>query len=897
MYIVRSFFFYAGFRIFILIHGMTTSAISIKPSSSAENRGLPFTLLPLKRVLRSSLPFTFFPRLQDQDLLNSIKYFSLPLISKETTRDNGITKFFQPIYDTVVIVRLINTRNNKSFFALAEYCINDVWVLSRLDPSIKGKEIKELSSISSSSSTILSASTSFSLYQLIESCKTQLTETQRVNENSNSAQQKMNPSVKSGTTKVLEIGSNPKLALITKKASNLHTSSNCKSLDGFDSYPSKRVQSLQSMLVSKYYENLYKGKTPVSYFAKSTLSRARAMSKEKYSATDNTLQQRILYIEKLLPYLEEMVLDIIDLDAKYDPKNFYHAVSSESNSVAYSIEEQRYMKLWFSILEETVPNLTFISPEFIDGIETLKTREVQMQIILLLEILALEHHKDLKLGKQKKETKKSAATSFIQNRSDGKSLVRLSKKAKLRKKKEELEKPEKPRLNTEVLATAMFDILCIRNLSNIDSSSLIPHLGSKSLFGNPAQETAAADKTQEFCREAVMPFYSSKLPDLCKKFVQSCRGNSTGMSRRKQSSTVNIRMKSSQNLYEASRSSSSLSTNSLASFRDSQGFSSLKASRLSSFRGGLNSVVLPKEDRRQVEMTFSTASSFSQESNIMETDQRSFFRESFRLPSFAASQKRSSILPDDNKLENKQVMHKTNALTSRHNKSGLVRVKNPVQSVVAFRGSQILAIDTLESRKVVEVAGTPVKRKRQLRPSSRPSESPEKRQSQLVLVDGHIYSDGEEGFNNEDVILETPMKKKRKNSISRPQSMNRIMFESSTNLNVPKLTAPYEEEEEEIISSSPIMKTPRHNETRSFVIPDSNLTTPTIRAIKSDIYDENSPNFMFPSRDQSNVKNALLSPSPIMKKASKAFTTTTIPKTRKSQQWFDNEFPTTRSQL
>lgn len=870
---------------------MITPAISIKPSSSADNQGLPFTLLPLKRVLRSSLPFTFFPRQQDQDLLSFIKYFSLPRISKETTRDNGITKFFQPIYDTVVIVRLINTKNNKSFFALAEYCTKDVWVLSRLDPSIKGKDIKELPFVSPSSSTILSASTSFSLHQLIESCKTQMTETQRVNENSNSAQQKMNPPVKSGTTKALAVGSNPKPALIPEKASN------CKSLGGFDSHPSKRVQSLRSMLVSKYYENLYKGKTPISYFAKSTLSRARAMSKEKYSATDNTLQQRILYIEKLLPYLEEMVLDIIDLDAKYDPKNFYHAVSSESNSVAYNIEEQRYMKLWFSSLEETVPNLTFISPEFIDGIETLKTREVQMQIILLLEILALEQHKDLKLGKQKDDTKESATMSFVQNRSDGKSLVRLSKKAKLRKKKEELKKPEKPRLNTEILATAMFDILCIRNLSNFDSSSLTSHIGSKSLFGNPAQETAAADKTQEFCREAVMPFYSSKLPELCKKFVQSCRGNSTGMSRRKQSSTVNIRMKSSQNLHEASRSSSALSTNSLASFRDSQGLSSLKASRLSSFRGGLNSVVLPKEDRRQVEMTFSTASSFSQESNIIETDQRSSFRDSFRLSGFAASQKHPSILPDDNKFESKQVMQKTTTLTSRHNKSGLVRVKNPVQSVVAFRGSQISAIDTLESRKVVEVAGTPVKRKRQLRPSSRPSESPEKRQSQLVLVDGHIYSDGEEGFNNEDVILETPMKKKPKNSTTRPPSLSKVVFESSTNLNVPKLTAPYEEEEEEIISSSPIMKTPRHKETRSFVIPDSNLTTPTIRALKSDIYDENSPNFMFPSRDQPNFKSALLSPSPVMKQASKAFTTTTITKTKKSQQWFDNEFPTTRSQL
>ena len=146
-----------------------------------------------------------------------------------------------------------------------------------------------------------------------------------------------------------------------------------------------------------------------------------------------------------------------------------------------------------------------------------------------------------------------------------------------------------------------------------------------------------------------------------------------------------------------------------------------------------------------------------------------------------------------------------------------------------------------------------------MRPSSRPSESPEKRRSQLVLVDGHIYSDGEDGFNdNEDVIFETPMKKKPKPSTG-PLSANKLVFDPVPNLNVPNLTAPYDEEEE-VISSSPIMKTPRHNETRSIVIPRSNAPTPSIRTLKPDIYDENSPNFMFPGRDRSNAQSPLLFP-------------------------------------
>jgi hypothetical protein len=869
---------------------MSTSAISIKPIKFSDNGGLPFTLLPLKRVLRSSLPVTFFPRQQDQDIIKSIRHFSLPRINKDTTRENDISKFFRPVYDTVVAVRLTNTRNNKSFFALAEYCVNDVWVLSRLDPCIKAKDIKELASVPLNSAAEISVSTSLSLEKLIESCKAQSTEPRRVTETSKLAQQEMNPVFNCSDANILSKESKSNTALLTEKISEKHTSNKNLS-DGFNLRPSKKPHTLPSMLVSKYYENLYKGQTPVSYFAKSTLSRARAMSKEMHPVTEDSPQQRVLYIEKLLPYLQEMVLDILDLDSKYDPKNFYHAVSSESSSVAYNIEEQQYMKLWFASLEESVSNLSFMSPEFTNGIENLKTREVQMQIILLLEILALESHRDAKLGKSKNSTKDATDKPILTKRSTGKSLVRLSKKAKMRKEKEEQKKPVKAKPDTEILATAMFDILCIRNLSNFDSNNISSMLGSKSQFETLAQETAAGDKTQEFCREAVMPFYSSKLPDLCKKFVQSCRGNSTGMSRRKQPSTTNGQLKSSQNLHKAGRSSSSLSAASLASFRESQFPATLKASRLSSFRGGFNSAVLPKEDRRQVEMTFSTASSFSQESSIVEADQRGSVRETSRHSSFAALQKRTNTLPS-NKLENRLATLGANPPTGRH-KSGLVRVSNPVKPVGAFRGSHSLAIDTLESRKVVEVAGTPVKRKRQLRPISRPSESPEKRRSQLVLVDGHIYSDGEEGFNNnEDVIFETPMKKKLKPSTGL-LSVNKLAFDPVPNLNVPNLTAPYDEEEE-IISSSPIMKTPRHNETRRIGIPGCNAPTPSIRTLKPDIYDENSPNFMFPGRDRGNVQSPLLSPSPAMKRISGAFTSKPVTKTRKSQQWFDNEFPTTQ---
>jgi len=871
---------------------MSTSAISIKPRNFSENGGLPFTLLPLKRVLRSSLPVTFFPRQQDQDIIKPIRHFSLPRISKNTTRENGISKYFRPVYDTVVAVRLTNTRNNKSFFALAEYCVNDVWVLSRLDPSIKAKDIKDLASASLNSAAELPVSTSFSLDKLIESCKAQPTEPQRVTGTSNPGQQEMEPPVKLSDEKIPAKESSSNTTLLTEKASKKHDSHN-DSLDGFNLRPSKKPHTIPSMLISKYYENLYKGQTPVYYFAKSTLSRARAMSKEKHPGIDDSPQQRVLYIEKLLPYLQEMVLDILDLDSKYDPKNFYHAVSSESSNVAYSIEEHQYMRLWFASLEETVSNLSFKSPEFTNGIENLKTREVQMQIILLLEILALESHRDAKLGKSKTSTRDTTNKSFLA-RSNGKSLVRLSKKAKLRREKQEQKKPETPKPDTEVLATAMFDILCIRNLSNLDSSSISSTLGSKSQFETLAQETAAADRTQEFCREAVMPFYSSKLPDLCKKFVQSCRGNSTVMSRRKQPSTANGQFKSSQSLHKAGRSSSSLSTSSLASFRESQVPATLKASRLSSFRGGFNSAVLPKEDRRQVEMTFSTASSFSQESSTFEADHRGSVRETSRHSSFAALQKRTNLLPS-NKLDNRSVTLGGSLPTGRR-KSGLVRVSNPVKPVGAFRGSQSLVIDTLESRKVVEVAGTPVKRKRQLRPSSRPSESPEKRRSQLVLVDGHIYSDGEDGFNdNEDVIFETPMKKKPKPSTG-SLSANKLVFDPIPNLNVPNLTAPYDEEEE-VISSSPIMKTPRHNETRSIVIPRSNAPTPSIRTLKPDIYDENSPNFMFPGRDRSNAQSPLLFPSPTTRRIPEASPSKPATKTRKSQQWFDNEFPTTQSRL
>lgn len=410
----------------------------------------------------------------------------------------------------------------------------------------------------------------------------------------------------------------------------------------------------------KYYESLYISNTPISYFAKSTLSRARAVCginlnakqhlDQSTSAPHPDVLTTLKGIQALVSALAVMVLALNDLDSKYERENFLHAATSigsrngankmgnggntentadnfwnsENGSPtmpgfsgfssvatgAYEEIELKCLKFWKKATLASHPHIFSQQTDAMadvdenDGadtgdlsalIEKLKIREIQLQLIIVLEILALHQvYRDLQdqlpaksqslddtnRTQQKKKSKKkpkrrlaigpaaskrkqaSAAPSIFSRPmlpasryvddetshnqdayggetdededDDGARAVSAAKELFGLVKKTEW----------EVHSDILFDRLCIWQaiaapslsvpLANRRHTSLAPLSSSvASSWKSPAQIAAESDKAQEFCREVLLPFFSSRLHEKCKSFVKTAKGISGRSSRTK----------------------------------------------------------------------------------------------------------------------------------------------------------------------------------------------------------------------------------------------------------------------------------------------------------------------------------------------------------------------------
>lgn len=728
------------------------------------------TLFPLKRVRKSAIPLSFLPKDADWNASALARPFMLP--------ESASSSVFTPSSEVVVAVKVLV--GNTPRLGLVEHCAGSIWALIMLDKTVRAKDVRAMPEVQDITTVQHPECAGQSI---IDSCSVAPEWKKRVS-------LRMNPP---GSLDLESLIPPPQTDLDSQLATLSHLS------------PMKKALDVSSILCSKYYETLYVAQTPVSYFAKSNLSRARAKCKEKYPPLDGSPTTRVVYLDKLVKILKSMILDILDLDSKYDTHNFWQAVRSNQFS-AYTSDEQKCMKSWFTDLEDRIPNLSLQSDDFKSGIELLKTREIQLQIILLMEILALESERDTKLGKD------TASSPQAPKRTRNIGLVRLKKQPKT-------QEPTSKEPSINLMAIAMFDRLCIRNLSD----EKIDHIRSDAHFDTPAQATAAADKTQEFCREAIIPFFNSRLPDLCKTLVQSCRGNSTGHAKRHHS--VKTHVPASHPKPEPVK-----RTDSLASLAEVT-----KAAKTASFRGGVSALNTKKAvDRRQIEMTFTSSQNEDEEL-------RNAIRNISKPSRLSVSAQHANSLPSTKLI-----------LPTRKTASK-------------------------PERRAIEVESTPIRRKRQLKAGvvSQP------KQSSQILIDGEIYSAGEEDEEEgEDVIMETPMKKKSR-------------LESGTNFNdrlnalsssVPTLS---NAEEEEIFSSP--MKTPHSN--RGVPFPETISSEPRNAVLPlNPIYDQNSPLCLFPDRSPLRQR-PVFSPSSNLK-----FPPTESAKKRKSTQWFDDEFPMTKTQ-
>ncbi|KAL1960956.1 hypothetical protein VTO42DRAFT_4844 [Malbranchea cinnamomea] len=261
----------------------------------------------------------------------------------------------------------------------------------------------------------------------------------------------------------------------------------------------------------QYLEALYNSKTSVAYFAKGPLSRARA-------AFQNSCSEWALQLSALSSFYRDCVLPIKKLDMKYRDsvpqvlRNLihgtldHHGINSKSRSRkskrksvgknALYDEEEGYIASWWRTLEVVDPSPDVpVTNELVKRlVADLRFREMQLQILLILEAMALD--------------------STISNSNNG---LKIPQDRTLR----HMKTKKSQDLNTSL--ELLLDRLCIWHTVNLDHGLLTDVSKDPRKAQSPGQITDSG-KLREFCTEVIMPFYAARIPDQCRTVVRKLGG-------------------------------------------------------------------------------------------------------------------------------------------------------------------------------------------------------------------------------------------------------------------------------------------------------------------------------------------------------------------------------------
>ncbi|KAL9614859.1 MAG: hypothetical protein Q9167_000692 [Letrouitia subvulpina] len=308
------------------------------------------------------------------------------------------------------------------------------------------------------------------------------------------------------------LADNPKVTSVDQKSSQQALLAHVETLDSIKSH---------------YREALYLSKASLAYFAKGPLSRARA----SFTTDSGSLAGA----ERLVSYLRSLILGLSLLDKKYREslpgivndlplgymsEDAVTGIISTLEKTSQKSKKDRVGKNGLYIGEETqiaqwwLSQSASLSP--IDGLKPgvsamkqllleQRARETQLQIILILEVFALEELKPATLAE---DTLTSLDTTNTQP------------------KKKNIKNPQD--LNN--LLEVLLDRLCIWQSMSADESKATADQSSTVLNKSTAQDPVA-DRLRDFCIDVVLPFYGARAPEksqlVCKKLggpIQSSKG-------------------------------------------------------------------------------------------------------------------------------------------------------------------------------------------------------------------------------------------------------------------------------------------------------------------------------------------------------------------------------------
>ncbi|KAG6056296.1 hypothetical protein E4U17_002309 [Claviceps sp. LM77 group G4] len=273
------------------------------------------------------------------------------------------------------------------------------------------------------------------------------------------------------------------------------------------------AESIFNNIQAQYFDALYKSMGSLAYFAKGPLSRARS--------TFHLDLESNLDMQDLIDFLKGLILTTVQIDKKYREtipevvskmKPFEDSSDDGSKkrrkprkmklgkNALYPLEDENVRKWWSANKPEPTGDSMAISPSQIKShVSLLRTRETQLQMILILEILALEP-----LGNACEAAGSSLPTL---PGAEPQAVLETSITPPVKKRNKH---------NLPVLVDVHADRLTIWQSTASDEQLLLGDTQPSQVSADGrSQKKASSEPLRDFCVDIIVPFFSARLPELC----------------------------------------------------------------------------------------------------------------------------------------------------------------------------------------------------------------------------------------------------------------------------------------------------------------------------------------------------------------------------------------------
>ncbi|KAL1892766.1 hypothetical protein Sste5346_006849 [Sporothrix stenoceras] len=263
---------------------------------------------------------------------------------------------------------------------------------------------------------------------------------------------------------------------------------------------------------NQYFEALYHSLGSLAYFAKGPLSRARAAF---HLDCDSNLE-----MDELIDFLKSIILTSATIDKKYretvpDLVSHLRTLGEISDhtetkrkskkpkkiklgsSGLYTDEDVHVRKWWAANKPSPRDDEVFPRPEEVKyTISCLRTRETQLQMVLILEIMALETMRPIG----------DAGESQLPGMGGEMAAATPAKKEAPKKRNKH---------NLPLLIDVHADRLCIWQSTTSDDVRALAESQARPAGEVNTTKTAHSDPLKEFCIDIIVPFFSPRLPLVC----------------------------------------------------------------------------------------------------------------------------------------------------------------------------------------------------------------------------------------------------------------------------------------------------------------------------------------------------------------------------------------------